>query len=238
MNIVFVIPAQAGMTVTAVGSTGSLIVDWSAAAHRSWHGIHPEWFIGFFQVTIMQYFGSSRFSASVVKDSLVFSAAHFITFNGNICERLHGHNWRVAAAVDGNLDENGYVYDFIAIRDGLQSIVAELDHRVLLPDCHPAIKVTVSADGKEVQAAFEDRRWLFPREDCCILPVSNTTAELIAHWIGQLLMEKLKLPSTRVDDTGPVNVQPGEGLTMLRVSVEENFGQWAECRIPLINPGS
>ncbi|MEZ5948126.1 MAG: 6-carboxytetrahydropterin synthase [Planctomycetaceae bacterium] len=30
----------------------------------------------------------------VTKDHLVFSAAHFITFNGTICERLHGHNWR------------------------------------------------------------------------------------------------------------------------------------------------
>ncbi|MGH7129220.1 MAG: 6-carboxytetrahydropterin synthase, partial [Planctomycetaceae bacterium] len=32
----------------------------------------------------------------VTKDHLVFSAAHFITFAGNVCERLHGHNWRTA----------------------------------------------------------------------------------------------------------------------------------------------
>ena len=40
------------------------------------------------------------------KEYLVFSAAHFITFNGNICERLHGHNYRVRAEVHGPLDEN------------------------------------------------------------------------------------------------------------------------------------
>lgn len=56
----------------------------------------------------------SAFGVRVIKDGLVFSAAHFITFNGNICERLHGHNWRVEAAIEGELDENCYVFDFIA----------------------------------------------------------------------------------------------------------------------------
>ncbi len=77
---------------------------------------------------------TSTFEARVTKDSLVFSAAHFITFNGNICERLHGHNWRVDVVVAGELDENGYVYDFIALRDSTMQLVADLDHRVLLPD--------------------------------------------------------------------------------------------------------
>ena len=71
---------------------------------------------------------SDRYRVRVTKDHLVFSAAHFITFNGNICERLHGHNWRVAVEVTGGLDENGYVFDFIALRDATQNLVAELDH--------------------------------------------------------------------------------------------------------------
>ena len=61
---------------------------------------------------------TERYRVRVTKDHLVFSAAHFITFNGNICERLHGHNWRVAVEVAGPLDENSYVFDFIALRDG------------------------------------------------------------------------------------------------------------------------
>ena len=31
------------------------------------------------------------------------AAGHFITFNGNVCERLHGHNWRVDVVVNGYL---------------------------------------------------------------------------------------------------------------------------------------
>ena len=126
---------------------------------------------------------TEQFEARVTKDSLVFSAAHFITFNGNICERLHGHNWRVDVSICGALDENGYVYDFIALRDAVMELVEQLDHRVLLPANHPTISVT-EMDDTEVEARFEDRRWLFPAEDCCILPIKNTTAELIAGWIG------------------------------------------------------
>ena len=163
---------------------------------------------------------SEKWSVRVTKDTLVFSAAHFITFNRNICERIHGHNWRVEAEIEGPLDENHYVFDFIALRDGLQALVYELDHRVILPDRHPSILVVVSDDGHEVTARFDDRRWVFPREDCLILPIENTTAELIARWIGQSLIEQLKLVQ-----------QPG--LERLRISVEENFGQWADCWLPL-----
>lgn len=163
---------------------------------------------------------SEKWSVRVTKDTLVFSAAHFITFNRNICERIHGHNWRVEAEIEGPLDENHYVFDFIALRDGLQALVQELDHRVLLPDRHPSILVEVSQDDREVTARFGDRRWVFPREDCLILPIENTTAELIARWIGQSLTERLKLMQ-----------QPG--LERLRISVEENFGQWANCWLPL-----
>src|SRR3954447_4500190 len=107
------------------------------------------------------------------KEHHVFSAAHFITFSGNICERLHGHNYSVAVEIHGPLDENQYVVDFIAARDSLRAILDELEHRMLLPDRHPAIQVT--ADDREVLVTFADRRWIFPRGDCVILPVANTT---------------------------------------------------------------
>ena len=55
------------------------------------------------------------FRVQLEKDTMVFSAAHFITFNGNVCESIHGHNYAVKAEVVGTLDENGYVCDFIAL---------------------------------------------------------------------------------------------------------------------------
>lgn len=137
-----------------------------------------------------------RYHVRLTKDYLVFSAAHFITYNGNICERLHGHNYRVTAEVFGPLDENHYVVDFIALRDTLRSIVAELDHRVLLPTDHLQIKVT--ADDGSVEVVFEDRRWVFPRGDCVLLPVPNTTAEMLAQYIARRLLAELATVPERV----------------------------------------
>jgi 6-pyruvoyltetrahydropterin/6-carboxytetrahydropterin synthase len=152
----------------------------------------------------------------LTKDYLVFSAAHFITFNGDICERLHGHNYRVAAEVHGPLDENHYVVDFIALRDTLREIVAELDHHMLLPTTHPTIKV--SAGEREVEVTFEDRRWVFPRCDCILLPVPNTTAELLARYIGNRLL-------------GDLAAATGFRPRRLRIEVDECEGQAGVCEL-------
>ena len=110
---------------------------------------------------------ADRYHVRMSKDYLVFSAGHFITYDGDVCERLHGHNYRVTAEVHGPLDENHYVVDFIALRDALKVIVDELDHHMLLPTRHPLIRVV--ADDREVEATFGDRRWVFPRGDCMLL---------------------------------------------------------------------
>ncbi|MBL8828519.1 MAG: 6-pyruvoyl tetrahydropterin synthase family protein [Planctomycetaceae bacterium] len=150
------------------------------------------------------------------KDYLVFSAAHFITFNGNVCERLHGHNYRVTAEVPGPLDENSYVVDFIALRDTLKAIVDELDHHMLLPTSHPTIHVT--ADERSVEVTHEDRRWVFPRCDCILLPVPNTTAELLARYIGRRLLDDLER-------------RLGQRPQIVRIEVDECEGQSAVCEL-------
>jgi 6-pyruvoyltetrahydropterin/6-carboxytetrahydropterin synthase len=155
---------------------------------------------------------SETFHVRVTKDYLVFSAAHFITYNGNICERLHGHNYRVAADVFGPLDGNRYVIDFIALRDALRAICLELDHHMLLPTQHPLIRV--ASTDESVEVTFEDRRWVFPRADCILLPMANTTTELLAKHIGQRLLSALA-------DAG----QPPPAR--LRIEVDECFGQLA-----------
>jgi 6-pyruvoyltetrahydropterin/6-carboxytetrahydropterin synthase len=154
---------------------------------------------------------SESYHVRIEKDYLVFSAGHFITYEGDVCERLHGHNYRVAAEVHGPLDENQYVVDFIALRDELKAIVDALDHHMLLPTQHPMIRVV--ADDDSVEVTFQDRRWVFPRCDCILLPVSNTTTELLARYIGLRLSDALEQ-------------RTGTRPTRLRIAVDENFGQW------------
>ena len=151
----------------------------------------------------------------VAKDDLVFSAGHFITF-GDVCERLHGHNFRVTADVHAKLDDNHYVIDFILLHDLLRTILRELDHRVLLPTEHSKIRVV--ADERSVEATYEDRRWVFPREDCALLSVPNTTSEMLARWIGGRLVAAI---------VERVGIQPRRVI----VSVDECFGQWGICEL-------
>lgn len=158
-----------------------------------------------------------KFSVLLEKEQLIFSAAHFITFAGNICESIHGHNYRVRCEVTGELDENGYVVDFIALRDALEAIVRQLDHKVLL--AAQSSRIEIQEQGDEVIATFEQRRWVFPRDNCMLLPIANTTAELIAKFIVDQLME---LGDPRIDNA----------INEIALGVDENEGQWGTYRTP------
>lgn len=153
---------------------------------------------------------ADKYHVRIAKAEHVFSAAHFITF-GDRCERLHGHNYHVAVEAHGPLDENQLVVDFLLLRAKIREILLELDHFVLLPTKHPSIQVV--DDGREVTVAFSDFRWIFPSGDCRLLPVANTTAELMAAYIGQQLQAALG------DTAGQ--------LSKLKVEVDECDGQIA-----------
>lgn len=154
---------------------------------------------------------SEKYQVRLEKEQLIFSAAHFITYGDNICERLHGHNYRVRCEVSGKLDENGYVVDFVALRDCLQKIVSDLDHHTLLPLSHESI--LVREEDEEVHVRFGKRRWVFPADNCRILPVANTTAELLARYIARQLMAQN-------------DPRLAKSIDELTVAVDENEGQW------------
>src|SRR4051812_35774079 len=129
----------------------------------------------------------SRYKVRVSKDYLVFCSGHFITYLGDQCERLHGHNYRVAVEVEDDLDVNHYVFDFIALKDLTRAITDELDHRMLLPTQNSLIRL--EEDGSNWRVRYRDRHWSFPREECVLLPIPNTTAELLGSYISGRLRE-------------------------------------------------
>jgi 6-pyruvoyltetrahydropterin/6-carboxytetrahydropterin synthase len=153
-----------------------------------------------------------RFQVRVSKDYLVFCSGHFISYEGDKCERLHGHNYRAAIEVEGVLDENYYVFDFIQLKTRAKLITEELDHRMMLPTRNRVILLDESPTN--IRVRYKDREWLFPRGDCVLLPIENTTAELLARYIGERLRDDLR---TTCNYVPPV----------LRVEVEESFGQSA-----------
>jgi 6-pyruvoyltetrahydropterin/6-carboxytetrahydropterin synthase len=153
-----------------------------------------------------------RYRVRVTNDELVFCAGHFITFAGNQCERIHGHNWRVAVEIEGDLDVNEYVFDFIALRDQTAGIVRELDHRMLLPGTSRLIRLEDS--GPNWLVRFEERYWSFPKDECVVLPVANTTTERIAEY----LCDRLRRGWSNSGVSDPA---------LVCVELEESFGQSA-----------
>src|SRR5262245_23172570 len=153
-----------------------------------------------------------RFKVRVTKDHLVFCSGHFISYEGDRCERLHGHNYRAAVEVEGDLDVNRYVFDFIALKSRTRALTDELDHRMLLPTQNALIRV--EERGRGIHVSYRDREWLFPRDECVLLPIENTTAELLARYLARRLLDDLQR-------------HHGYRPAALRVEVEESFGQSA-----------
>src|SRR5215207_9809157 len=99
-----------------------------------------------------------RYTVRVTKDYLVFCSGHFISYEGDKCERLHGHNYRAALEMDAPLDENHYVFDFVALKKLGKAIVDELDHRMMLPTRNPLI--VLSHEPDKVRVRYRDREWI------------------------------------------------------------------------------
>jgi 6-pyruvoyltetrahydropterin/6-carboxytetrahydropterin synthase len=83
---------------------------------------------------------------------------------------------------------------------------------MLLAAANPVIKL--EEQPGRVRVTYKDREWVFPREDCVLLPIENTTAELIARYIAGRLAEVLR-------------IRHGFTPVVMRVEVEENVGQSA-----------
>lgn len=159
----------------------------------------------------------SRFRVQVSKDYLVFASAHFITFRGHQCETLHGHNYRVGVAVEGEVDaEAFFVLDFSILKQVTRRFVDEIDHKVLLPTQNPKLTYQETGDRLRVDY-FGEPTYVFPLRDCALLPIQNSTAEMLAQYLGRQVREEL--------------VRSGyTHLSLLELEVEENYGQSATYR--------
>ena len=163
---------------------------------------------------------SAAYRVRVSKDYLTFASAHFITFQGHRCETLHGHNYRVAATVEGALDpECQFVIDFGVLKAVLRRLVEEIDHKVLLPTKNPKVGLREEQDRLFVDY-LGTSTYVFPVRDCALLPIANTTAEELAAHFAAEVREHLHRDGYT-------------SLTALEIEVEESFGQSATYRAPL-----
>lgn len=162
-----------------------------------------------------------KYTICINKNFLNFSAGHFVIFENNHfelshpCETLHGHNYRVGIAITGLIDnKNGYILDFGIIKSLMKELLNHLDHLVLVPTSNPLIKINKQNDQLVVE--FRKKKYVFPLTGVALLPIPNTTAEMLAKYFLDRIREELK------------KNQIGN-LQAIEVEVEENFGQSAKC---------
>jgi 6-pyruvoyltetrahydropterin/6-carboxytetrahydropterin synthase len=146
------------------------------------------------------------------KENLKFSAAHFLIFDASSAERLHGHNYRVQmdffwqAVPDPNL---GFCVEFRELKELIYRELDNWDERVLLP--HQCLDMKFKENGKTIEVQFRDRFYAFPREEVILLPIVNTSVELLSEILGG------KIWST----------QSKFGFHGLKIYIEETPGQGA-----------
>ena len=146
---------------------------------------------------------------TVERVRLKFAAAHMATL-GDELEPLHGHNYLVRCRVEGDLTDDRWVIDFSALKGYTREVCDELDHHFLLQRNSPLLQIE---EGDAIWSIrFGDRAYSFPRSDVVALPIENTTAELLAEFIAERVVQRLQ-------EHGHANIG------RIEVDVEEMPGQ-------------
>ena len=84
------------------------------------------------------------FEISVEKS---FAAGHALRGYRGKCENVHGHNYKVRVTLTGaQLDSIGLLYDFVDVKQILESIIDRLDHR-FMNEIPPFTELNPSAEN-------------------------------------------------------------------------------------------
>lgn len=68
----------------------------------------------------------------LVTRKFTFDAAHFLTDYYGKCERLHGHTYTLEITLEGKVQTNGLMIDFVVLKKIVQKhVLVKLDHQLL-----------------------------------------------------------------------------------------------------------
>ena len=92
----------------------------------------------------------------------------------------------------------------------MRQVANELDHLVLIPE--ESNIADIKKEKKSVKINAMDKDFLLPKCDCVFLPIKSTSAENLASYILDRVLEKIELPS---------------GVDCVEIGVDEGYGQGA-----------
>ncbi len=160
-------------------------------------------------------------SLHLAKQNFKFSSAHFLIFDENSAEKLHGHNYQVKVDVsyasEKATDDKGYFIDFNVLKKIIKDQCDAWDESILLPEKHPDMKYQISQSGKNYDLHFRDRFYSFPIIETIWLPITNTSVENLSLLFAKNIFKKMK----------------DFAVTKVRISIEETSGQSASSTVSL-----
>ncbi|HEU4726916.1 MAG TPA: 6-carboxytetrahydropterin synthase [Kofleriaceae bacterium] len=147
-----------------------------------------------------------------------FSCAHMTVFPDGSKERLHGHNYTIAIAIDVERVDLAAMVPFAPIKAALGELCRAWKEHVLLATENQHFALI--RDDSELEFTLCGERYVLPRRDALLLPIDNVSVEALAAHIAGVLRER-------------VAVLAGPAATTLEVTVEESPGQGASCTLAL-----
>ncbi len=136
-------------------------------------------------------------SIEIEKSYLHFSAAHFTIFSATERERLHGHNWRIAAEITGEIDSNGLLFDYAIYKKVLKELCRQYDEYTLIAADSPYLDINSDEQFHHITHNHITQPLL--KTDTILLPVKNITIESLAHYFLDLLTaDKKKLEELNI----------------------------------------
>jgi len=128
---------------------------------------------------------------------------------------LTGESWLVDLELEGGLDEQGMLLDFSEVKRAAKQLIdAEFDHKLLVPERSPRLRIEWAGDGLELLLPLPDGGWIrhrSPANALALIPSDRIDAAILAEHIGRRLQTLL-----------PANVQ----RVRLRLREETIGGAW------------
>ncbi|MBC7080989.1 MAG: 6-pyruvoyl tetrahydropterin synthase family protein [Thermoplasmatales archaeon] len=142
------------------------------------------------------------------KSGLTFSSAHFLPDYSN-CSRLHGHTYGISVVIEGEMTE-GIIVDFRIVKEKIREIISKIDHKVIIST---EGKLEIKK-GEEIEIKYKNKRYVFPPEDCALLPIFSSSAENLATYILKEFLKSIEL----------------KNISKIEIGVDEGYGQgaWAK----------
>jgi 6-pyruvoyltetrahydropterin/6-carboxytetrahydropterin synthase len=154
-----------------------------------------------------------QFSIKVYKQYFNFAASHFMIFEDGSREPLHGHNYRVLVKGETPDLKRDMVFDFLDIKPIVREVCDGLDHKLIIPREHPRLRLDTHEKNTLIHTP-DGAFFSIPTTDVLLLPISNTSAEIIASHLSDEIRRL-------------VDLRFGFRFASLEVEVEETPGQSA-----------